>query len=392
MRDYLATAQAEVRRKDREVTDEAWIREMLRTAPYGVLATAHEGQPFVNSNLFAYDEGEHAIYTHTSHAGRTSSNTSAADRVCFTVFEMGRLLPAPRAFNMSVEYEGVVVFGRARVLEGEEEKRRGLQRLLDKYFGHLLVGADYAPPSEEELKLTSVYRIAIDSWSGKRKAVDAGYEGAFQYGEKMDDGRWRREARGSVTTSAEQRIAGLGLELPGWRAPAGTFVHAVRSGDLLYTSGHAPIRADGSVVLGRLGADLDVDTGYEAARAAALNMLATMRHELGSLDRVARIVRVLGTVNATPEFIQHTQVINGASAVLVQVFGEAGKHARLAVGVSSLPFNIALEVEAIVEVRDWGLGTRGAAAGDVAIIRRCTAGDPAAAGETGCATSRGCRR
>ena len=352
MRDALATAPADVRRKDREVTDDAWIREMLRAAPYGVLATTHDGQPFVNSNLFAYDEAEHAIYMHTSHAGRTAANAAADERVCFTVFEMGRLLPAPRAFNMSVEYNGVVVFGRARILEDNADKRHGLQRLLDKYFGHLTPDADYIDPSEDELKLTSVYRIAIDAWSGKRKAVDPGYEGAFRYGENSHDvGAQPAAPIPRLTTSPEVRLAELGLELPAWRPPAGTFVHAVRTGNMLYTSGHAPIRADGSVVLGRLGDGLDVDAGYDAARVAALNLLATIRHELGSLDRVARIVRVLGTVNATPEFIQHTQVINGASDLLIEVFGESGKHARLAVGVSSLPFNIALECEAIIELQ-----------------------------------------
>ncbi len=345
MRDYLATAPAEVRRKDREVTDEAWIRDMLHAAPYGVLATARDGQPFVNSNLFAYDEAEHAIYMHTAHVGRTSSNAAADERVCFTAFEMGRLLPAPRAFNMSVEYEGVVVFGRASLLGDDDERRRGLQRLLDKYFAHLRPVEHYIEPSEEELKLTAVYRIAIDAWSGKRKAVDPDYEGAFRYGDPVP-----ATPAAPTTTSPEARIIDLGLELPAWRPPAGTFVHAVRSGNMLYTSGHAPIRADGSVVLGRLGDDLDLDAGYDAARVAALHLLATIRHELGSLDRVARIVRVLGTVNATPGFIHHTQVINGASDVLVHVFGESGKHARLAVGVSSLPFNIAVEVEVIVEI------------------------------------------
>jgi nitroimidazol reductase NimA-like FMN-containing flavoprotein (pyridoxamine 5'-phosphate oxidase superfamily) len=183
MPDPFATAPADVRRRDREVTDDAWIREMLRTAPCGVLATVRDGQPFVNSNLFAYDEAEHAIYMHTSHAGRTAANTAADERVCFTVFEMGRLLPAPRAFNMSVEYEGVVVFGRARLLQDDDAKRRGLQRLLDKYFGHLRPNTDYAPPSAGELKLTAVYRLTIDAWSGKRKAADPAYEGAFRYGD-----------------------------------------------------------------------------------------------------------------------------------------------------------------------------------------------------------------
>jgi enamine deaminase RidA (YjgF/YER057c/UK114 family) len=117
-------------------------------------------------------------------------------------------------------------------------------------------------------------------------------------------------------------------------------------------TGHPPIHADGSLILGRLGQDLDADAGYQAARVAALGMLATMRHELGSLDKVRRIVKVNGVVNATAEFLQHTQVINGASDLLVQVFGKAGEHARLAVGYSSLPWNICLEVELIAEVAD----------------------------------------
>lgn len=353
-KDYLDTAPQTVRRKDRGVADDGWIREMLRTAPFGVLATAHDGQPFVNSNLFAYAEGEHTIYMHTARTGRTSSNVGAEERVCFTAFEMGRLLPAPRAFNLSVEYAGVVVFGRAGVLEGESDKRQGLDLLARKYFAHLQPGADYEPPSPDELALTSVYRIEIDSWSGKRKSADAGYEGAFMYG-TSNGARTPSPADGgtmtATTTSYDQRVIDLGLELPKWRPPAGTYVHAAVSGNTLYTAGHVPFRGDGSLIRGRLGEELDVDAGYEAARWAALNLLTTIQHELGSLDRVARIVRVLATVNAAPGFMQHTQVANGASDLLVEVFGEAGKHARLAVGVSSLPANIALEIEAIIELK-----------------------------------------
>lgn len=153
-----------------------------------------------------------------------------------------------------------------------------------------------------------------------------------------------------TATTNEERLAALGIELPEVRPPAGTFVHAVRTGNLLFLSGHIPMRPDGSVIFGRLGEGLDVDAGYEAARVAAAGMLATIRTEAGSLDRVRRIVRVYGVVNATPSFLQHTQVINGASDLLEAVFGDAGKHARLAVGVSSLPFNICLEVDAIVEL------------------------------------------
>ncbi len=150
--------------------------------------------------------------------------------------------------------------------------------------------------------------------------------------------------------SPEARLAELGIELPVVRPPAGTFVHAVRTSSLLFVGGHLPWRADGSLVQGKLGAELDVDAGYEAARLAAIPALATIRAELGSLDQVQRIVKVNGVVNSTPDFMQHTQVINGASDLFVAVFGDRGSHARLAVGVASLPFNLALEIELVAEV------------------------------------------
>lgn len=150
--------------------------------------------------------------------------------------------------------------------------------------------------------------------------------------------------------SPEARLAELNIELPAVKPPAGTFVHAVRTGSLLFVGGHLPWRAEGSIVQGKLGAELDVEAGYEAARLAAISALATIRAELGSLDQVQRIARLNGVVNSTPDFMQHTQVINGASDLFVAVFGDRGQHARLAVGVSSLPFNLALEIELVVEV------------------------------------------
>jgi enamine deaminase RidA (YjgF/YER057c/UK114 family) len=150
--------------------------------------------------------------------------------------------------------------------------------------------------------------------------------------------------------SHEARLRELGIALPVVPPPAGTFVHAVRTGSLIFLTGHVPFRADGTLVQGKLGADLDADAGYAAARLSGLGALSTLRSELGSLDRVRRIVKVNGVVNATPDFMLHTKVINGASDLFVQVFGDAGKHARLAVGYASLPFNICVEVEVIAEV------------------------------------------
>lgn len=148
----------------------------------------------------------------------------------------------------------------------------------------------------------------------------------------------------------DERLAALGIVLPMVPNPAGNYAHAVLSRNTLYLAGHIPLGPDGSVVLGRLGETLGIDAGREAARFAAAAALSTMRTELGSLNRVRQIVRLYGTVNATSSFLHHTQVIDGASDLLTDVFGDRGRHARLAVGVSSLPFGIALEVEITAEV------------------------------------------
>lgn len=185
-RDYLKSAPTEVRRADRAVDDDAWIRAFLREQPVGVLATVYDGRPYLNSNLFVYDESQNCIYMHTAHVGRTQANVSVSEPVCFTAFSMGRLLPAPVALEFSVEYASVVVFGRATVLAGREEATCGLQLLLDKYAPHLRPGRDYRPVVDEELKRTAVYRIDIDQWSGKRKVVADDFPGAFLYGEQPD--------------------------------------------------------------------------------------------------------------------------------------------------------------------------------------------------------------
>ena len=150
--------------------------------------------------------------------------------------------------------------------------------------------------------------------------------------------------------SSDGRLAELGIELSDPFPPAGEYINAVRTGDLLILGGHIPFSSPQTIVFGKLGADLDVDAGREAARFAAITALATIRSELGTLDAVKRIVLVRGVVNAASDFIGHTQVIDAASEVFVNVFGDAGRHARLAVGVSSLPANIALEIEVTVEV------------------------------------------
>ena len=172
---------AEVRRKDRQVTDEQWIRAMLRETALATLATSDGEQPFLHMNLFAFDEDKRVIYMHTARLGRTRSNIIHNTRVCLGLSEMGRLLPADTALEMSVEYASVVVFGRASLVSDQSEARHGLQLLLDKYFAHLHAGSDYRPITDEELARTQVYRIEIDEWSGKRKQVAEDFPGAFIY-------------------------------------------------------------------------------------------------------------------------------------------------------------------------------------------------------------------
>ncbi|MEW5957763.1 MAG: pyridoxamine 5'-phosphate oxidase family protein [Chloroflexota bacterium] len=181
-RDYLNQPLTQIRRQDRAVTDETWIKTFLHRAAYGVLALVHNGQPFVNTNLFVYEEAAHAIYLHTAKAGRTAATVAVSPQVCFSVSRMGRLLPAEVALEFSVEYAGVTVFGPAALLTDAAEKEHGLQLLLDKYFPHLRPGKDYRPITAEELQQTAVYRLDIREWSGKQKQVGDDFPGAFWYG------------------------------------------------------------------------------------------------------------------------------------------------------------------------------------------------------------------
>jgi len=165
-----------IRRAER-AKDDAWIRAFLHRAQFGSMATVHDEQLFIVTRNFVYDQVAHAIYMHGAVKGRTYENVQADKRVCFSVSEMGRLLPAKRAIDFGVEYSGVVVFGRAKVVTDIAEAKHGMQMLLDKYFPHLQPGEDYEPATETDLKITAVYRIDIESWSGKGKQVEVDIPG-----------------------------------------------------------------------------------------------------------------------------------------------------------------------------------------------------------------------
>jgi enamine deaminase RidA (YjgF/YER057c/UK114 family) len=152
--------------------------------------------------------------------------------------------------------------------------------------------------------------------------------------------------------SVDARINELGLELPEAPKPGGNYTPMVQVHDICYVSGHGPVKTDGEMLKGRVGSEVSQEDGYTAARQVGLTMLATLKANLGSLDRVVRIVKVLGMVNAAPDFQNHPQVMNGFSDLMVEVFGEPGRAARSAIGMGSLPGNISVEVEAILQVRD----------------------------------------
>lgn len=151
--------------------------------------------------------------------------------------------------------------------------------------------------------------------------------------------------------SPEAKLAELGITLPETGAPVANYVNTVRTGKLVFLAGKGPRQPDGKYITGQVGRELTVQQGYDAAKLTAINQLAALKAEIGDLGRVKRIVKVLGMVNAGPDFTQHPQVVNGFSDLMVAVFGEKGKHARSAVGMSSLPMGMAVEVEMIVEIK-----------------------------------------
>lgn len=152
--------------------------------------------------------------------------------------------------------------------------------------------------------------------------------------------------------TAEEKLKAMGITLPPPSAPVAAYVNAVRVGNLLFLAGKGPTKSDGTNITGKVGKDITLEQGREAAKLTAIQQLAVLKKELGSLDKVKRIVKVLGMVNCEPDFKDHPKVINGFSEFMVELFGDKGKHARSAVGMCSLPANIAVEIEMIVEVEE----------------------------------------
>lgn len=150
----------------------------------------------------------------------------------------------------------------------------------------------------------------------------------------------------------EQKLKELGIELPQGSSPAANYANAVRSGNLLFIAGKSPLPVDGKLPRGRLGREFTTDKGYQFARSACIDLIAVMKGELGSLDKVIRVVELQGFINADPGFEDHAKVMNGASDILVQIFGEKGVHARSVMGASSLRSGLPIVLKAVVEVAD----------------------------------------
>jgi len=158
-----------IRRTDRAIGDDGEIAKLLHRAQLGFVATSLDGQPFLNSNIFWFDEAQNRIYFHTASDGQTRTNIEANPKVCFGIAELGDLIPADTAMEFSTEYVGATAFGQARVVEDVDEAEHGLYGLLRKYFPDLRSGKDYRAITTEELTRTSVFAIEIEAWSGKQK-------------------------------------------------------------------------------------------------------------------------------------------------------------------------------------------------------------------------------
>ncbi|MFO7925999.1 MAG: pyridoxamine 5'-phosphate oxidase family protein [Halobacteriota archaeon] len=173
----------EVRFSPRAVDDDEWIETFLTREPMGVVGLVDEGTPYLVNQLFVYDSSKHAIFLHGANTGKTKTLVQRGDSTpaCFTASRMGRLLPAEMPVDFDVEYASVVAFGSIRLIDGGDRKRRALERIMDKFAPELDPGEDYEPIADASIERTSVYRIDIDGWSGKRNDKPADFPGAYEY-------------------------------------------------------------------------------------------------------------------------------------------------------------------------------------------------------------------
>ncbi|MEA2010250.1 MAG: pyridoxamine 5'-phosphate oxidase family protein [Actinomycetota bacterium] len=200
----IGDERSRVRREDRAVVDDEWIRDILRFEPYATVATAKGNQPFVRPSAFFFDDEQNAIYIHGAHQGRGFENLADNPSVCLSVYVVGAMRGHARAFEFFLEQGGVIVFGYASRVEDDPTKHRVMQALFEKHAPHLENGVDYEPASQEEIDLTTVYRIDIEEWSGKIKWTDDEPLFRFNYedvrGERRAALPWNRSDMDPLTT------------------------------------------------------------------------------------------------------------------------------------------------------------------------------------------------
>ncbi|MFK7984206.1 MAG: RidA family protein [Saprospiraceae bacterium] len=217
---------------------------------------------------------------------------------------------------------------------------------------HIIIEEDAKGKAGEEVEVS----VTVDE-DGNTTRIEKRIVKQKKQAEEMEvtvsvdeDGNTKIITKRKKVADVEAKLEKMGIKLPVLGKPVANYVHAVTSNNQVYLAGKGPRKADGKNIVGKLGKDLTVDEGYEAAKWAGINLLAALKGEIGNLNRVTRIVKVNGMVNAIPEFTDHSKVINGFSDLMVEVFGDKGKHARAAVGMSSLPGNMAVEIEMVVEI------------------------------------------
>ena len=217
---------------------------------------------------------------------------------------------------------------------------------------HIVIEKEAASGEGKDIEVT----VTVDE-DGNTTTVEKRVTKQQKQSEEMEvtvsvdeDGNTTITKKRKKVADIEAKLEKMGIQLPTLGKPVANYVHAVTSNNWVFLAGKGPKKDDGKNIVGKLGKDLTVEQGYEAAKWAGINLLAALKGEIGNLNRVVRIVKVNGMVNAIPEFTDHSKVINGFSDLMVEVFGDKGKHARAAVGMSSLPGNMAVEIEMVVEI------------------------------------------
>ena len=263
-----------------------------------------------------------------------------------------------------LEGENIMIFKTedGKVIELGDDETQEIEIIVEE-DGKKIIKKKKKMRKGDGAKMTKKMEIDIEEEGLHEEHITIKKEGgaSMEKGEEMkvtvtvdEDGNTqiiKKKVKKEKGEDVEAKLEKMGIKLPVLGKPVANYVHAVTSNNWVFLAGKGPRKDDGKNIVGKLGKDLTVEQGYEAAKWAGINLLAALKGEIGDLNRVVRIVKVKGMVNAIPEFTDHSKVINGFSDLMVAVFGDKGKHARAAVGMSSLPGNMAVEIEVVVEIQ-----------------------------------------